>query len=444
MVTEAKDQLNRLLVAGLSGVLPLLGLAQGKYGSTPADSAKCVECLSLYQEFVKQNSLEDAVAHWHCALNLCPASRKGLYVDGARIRKYQIDKQKDAAQKAKLVDSLYALYDMRIQYFGEKGYVLGRKALDMLRYTPERKEQIFNTLKESLAERGSSSEANALLAYYQVLNMLYGDSKATKKQMLEDFVMVMGFIDVNLAKPDMKPEDKELYMKARDGVSELFFKVAECPDIARIAEDLSKERPGDMEVRRRLLKALNAKDCTEEPIYRTMAEEVHRASPTHESAYSNAMLRVKQQQWSPALEYLREAIELCTDCPDRVKYLLKAGQVASAAGNNVQARSYAERVLQVEPKNGEAMMLIGNAVAAAAAGCEGIMSKMVYCLAYDQYAKARSADPSVADRAAERMASCAARFPTQEEAFFNQLKEGANYQVDCGGLTGTTTVRIKK
>ena len=129
---------------------------------------------------------------------------------------------------------------------------------------------------------------------------------------------------------------------------------------------------------------------------------------------------------------------------DKVKYLLKAGQVASASGSHAQARSYANQVLQVETKNGEALILIGNAIAAQGGSCEAPDSWGAYWLAYDYYQRARSLDPSVADKAGDRMGSMSARFPTQQEAFFYQLTDGKSVTVACGGLGETTTVRTRK
>jgi hypothetical protein len=68
----------------------------------------------------------------------------------------------------------------------------------------------------------------------------------------------------------------------------------------------------------------------------------------------------------------------------------------------------------------------------------------VYWLAYDYYQRAKSLDPSVNEKASERMASSAARFPTQSDAFFYQLSEGQSVQVACGGLNESTTVRFRK
>ena len=425
--------------------------AQGKYGATPEDSVQCVQCLSLYQEFMKQKAYTDALPHLRCATTVCPASSKKMYLDLAKVRKYQLAKEKDAATQALLADSLYQAYDMRIASFGQRTYVLGRKGVDMLKYTPDRAQEIYATLKESVDGRKEKSEAGPLAAYYQVLYNLYQNGEATKEQMLEEYLRIMGYVEANMANTgggedgeDGEDAGTNYYELARNNINELFFQVADCADIGSIVGKLMGERPDDAELHERLLKVMNTKECTEEPSYLPLAEKVHKAKPSSESAYGLGLYLAKQRDMSGSLKYMKEAVDLCSDCTDRVKYLLKAGQVASAAGAHGQSRSFANQVLQVEPSNGEALILIGNAIAASASGCAEPEVWGPNWLAYDYYQRAKSLDPGVADKASERMAACAARFPEQAKAFFHQLSEGQSFQVTCGGWNESTTVRVRK
>ena len=418
--------------------------AQSKYGNTPEDSVRCVQNLSLYQEFMKQGSVQDAYAPWKEVVNTCPASSKGLYQNGVKIMTTFIEAEKNPVRKATLIDSLNMVYDLRITHFGERAFVLGRKGVDLMVYDPTKCTEAFAILRESVELGGAKSEAGTLSTYYQTLNCLYGKGEATKEQMLQDYVMIMGHIDANLGVDGIKEDARERFIKARDQVNSLFFKVAECSDIGRIVGEMVTAKPDDLDMKNRLLKVLNGKDCTDEKVYRSLAEDVHRANPSSESAYSLGLFLAKQNDMNGALRYMKEAVDLCTGCSDKVKYLLKAGQVASASSNHGQARSYANQVLQVEPKNGEALILIGNAIAAQGASCEAPDSWGAYWLAYDYYQRARSLDPSVAEKAGDRMGSMSARFPTQSDAFFYQLTDGKTVAVACGGLGESTTVRTRK
>lgn len=438
------NKTTRLMATGLLILLGTAASAQGKWGATPADSAECVKNLSLYQEFMKQGSYTDAYPAYRELIRICPACSKGLYQNGVKMFNDFVTKEKDAARKERLVDSLLLNYDLRITHFGERGFVLGRKGVDLLFYRPAACKAANDILKEAIELGGAKSEAGTISAYYQSLNCLNGNGEASKEQMLSEYVRITGIIEQALADPGLKEDAREYWTKARDNVNSIFFKVAECKEIGQIAEKMLQERPDDLDMKERLLKVLGAKDCTEEKVYRRLAEEVCQSRPSSECKYSLGMLLVKQGDMNGALRFMKEAVDLCTGCTDRVKYLLKAGQVASAAGSHAQARSYANQVLQLDSKNGEALILIGNAIASQANSCEVPDSWGAYWLAYDYYQRARSLDPSVSEKAGERMASCAARFPSQSDAFFHQLTEGKAYQVGCGGLNESTTVRTKK
>lgn len=429
-----------VMVASLA--LVFTATAQGKYGAGQ-DSVACVQNLSMYQEFFNQKNYHDAYAPLANAIRLCPGSSKKMYVDGSLMLKTFIGAEKDAARKAALVDSLYLLHDLRMANFGEQAFVTGRKGQDMLVYSPDDCKAAYQVLKESIELGGARSEDVTLSAYYQALNCMYTKGEATKDEMLSEYVMVMGHIETNLAK-DLKEADRAYWVTARDNVNTMFFKVAECADIGRIADDMLKTNPDDIEMKSRLLRILAAKDCTDEKIYLPLAKDVHQADPSSESAYNLAMFMVKRNDLSGASKLLKEAVDLCSGCPDKAKFLLKAGQVASAQGINSTARSYANQVLQVEPRNGEAMLLIGDAIASQSGDCDVPERWGVYWLAYDYYHKAKSLDSSVSDKANDRIARSMAHFPSQGEAFFHQLTDGQSFQVACGGLNESTTVRTKK
>ena len=432
------------------GVLAALALAGGahaqggKYGTTPEDSVTCVQSLSLYQEFFNQGkNYADAYGPWTAAMRTCPASSKKMYVDGNIMLKNFIAKEKDAARKQLLIDSLYLVHDRRIDNFGEQAFVLGRKGQDMTMYSPDDCKGAHDVLLQAIELGGDRSEDVTLSAYYSVLNCLYGKDEVTKDHMLNEYVRIMAIIEKNLAR-DMKESERSYWVTARDNVNTLFFKVAECTDIGRIVDVMLKERPDDKELNSRLLRILTSKECTEEKVYLPLAERVHRDDPSPESAYSLAMYLIKRNDLAGGGRYLKEALDLCGNCPDRAKFLLKLAQVSYAMGNSSTARGYANQVLQLEPRNGEAMIVVGDAISAQAGDCDVPQKWGVYWLAYDHYQRAKSQDASVADKAGDRMARAAAHFPSKSDAFFHQLTDAQSFQVTCGGLSESTTVRTKK
>ena len=95
------------------------------------------------------------------------------------------------------------------------------------------------------------------------------------------------------------------------------------------------------------------------------------------------------------------------------------------------------------PKSGDAYLLIGDAIASSAVSCDDgkLGTAGAYWLATDYFAKAKSVDSSVADKANQKIASYSKQFPLKTDIFFNNLNNGDTYTVACFGET--TTVRSR-
>ncbi len=73
----------------------------------------------------------------------------------------------DPDRQDQLIDSLMMLYDQRIEMFGERGRVLGRKAADLYRLRPNDIPKLFALTEESIGLREMNSGAYVLLINFQ-------------------------------------------------------------------------------------------------------------------------------------------------------------------------------------------------------------------------------------------------------------------------------------
>ena len=130
-----------LVVAGLwaavAGANAQKGVDNGtKYGSGE-DSIRCLTNISLFVPYTKVNNFQDAYPSWKIAYEECPAATKDIYLYGVRIMNWKIEQEKDATKREALINDLMAVYDKRIQYFGNdpkygKDWIVGRKTQDYL------------------------------------------------------------------------------------------------------------------------------------------------------------------------------------------------------------------------------------------------------------------------------------------------------------------------
>lgn len=425
-------------------VIPMSLRAQqgGDYGDTPEQQEECKKYLSLYRDYRDQNMYEQALPFWRNAYEICPGSAKTLYIDGTRFYGNILDEIYQDSSKLDVrnayIDTLMQIYDQRIEYFGEEGKVLTYKGNDLYKYDKSRAKEANAMFKRSMELLGNNTDAVALSRYYQSLVDLYNSKEATKSDLLVEYMPVVDILDYNIARLEDE-KAKARYESAKTNLENFFVKIADCSDIYSILSERLAEAPEDISLNKKALAVLNKRDCTDDPLYLQVAERVYRDEPTHPAAYSLGIEAVKAKDYSKALTYFREAIELCGDCIDLEKYLLRAGQTATILGQTSTARNYANRILQENPRSGAAYILIGDAIATAAKNCEGPLGPAsVYWLAADYYAKAANTDPSVAGEANQKVANTRKYFPLKTDVFFHNLEEGQAYQVECMGGESTT------
>ncbi len=97
------------------------GNSESRWG---LDSAECVKNFSLFREFYRQRNYKDSYEPWQKVMTECPQASKNIYINGTVILNYQLRNTKDINRQERLVDTLMMVYDNRIAFFGEEGFVL--------------------------------------------------------------------------------------------------------------------------------------------------------------------------------------------------------------------------------------------------------------------------------------------------------------------------------
>lgn len=414
-------------------------MAMGQdYGETPEIQDQCKQNLSLYREFRNQNLHHDAIRYWRKAVKLCPKAAKTLYTDGVDFYRGFIEETEDSLLSDKYVDSLMWVYDLRIEHYGQEGFVLGLKGVDMMRYRPSAAEAAEKILRRSVELQKQNTDALVLSRFYQTIYELYREGKADRSDLMTEFMPVLEYIEYNIQNLDSTKAIR--YEKARENLYTFFINVADdCDKVVEVLSQKLAENPTDIAENEKVLKVLNEANCTESDFYLTVAERVYKNSPTHDAAYSIGMRKLASKEYSEAKKYFEQAIDLCQSgtCVKMKQYLMRAGQVSLIQGQTTAARSYASRILQKYPKDGEAYLLHGDAIAASSKQCDDgkLGSKAVFWLAVDYYQRAKSVDPSVAAKANGKIATYSKYFPDTEALFFQTMKAGDTYNVECFGET---------
>lgn len=419
------------------------GSAKANYGATKEDSVVCVQSLSLYSEFFKQGNYKDALKGWRKAVKVCPASSKNLYVRGAKMYSDLIDAEKDETIKAKLVDTLFSIYDKRIENFGEKGYVLERKGTDMAKYRKDDIEATYQTLNEAFKLQGDEMGAAAIAYLYIAQYNLYAKKKATKEEVIALYPTLMGVIDKNLKNPE-KEKSKSAYEKTAENLDKYFSKVADCPDLIAIYKPKFEANKKDVEGMKQMLKIFEKRNCTEESLYMEIAIALNEIEPSAEASYGIGVGMMKKEKYGEATGFFQKAAELTQDNGQKLNAYLNMAKSYLASKQYASAKSAALKALSVDANSGEAYIIIGDAYAYGGKECgeNDCAKKAGYWAAYEKYAKAKAVDSSVAEKANSKMASAKSQYPKQEDCFFYSMKTGDSYTIGCW-INETVTVQVQ-
>lgn len=413
-----------------------------KYG---ADSVNCVMHLSLYREFYKQKNYKDAYPHWRWVFNNCPIASQNTYIDGAKMVSAKIDETKDAALRDKYVDTLMMVYDQRIRYFNREGYVLGRKGIDLFTYKPDKTEQLYHIFKKSVELSGDKSEAAVLVYYFRSIISMVEINKLEKSSIVDGYDQLSEILDFNLKQSAADPKKLANWENTKANIESTFEPFATCPDLVGIYSKKFAEKPEDVELLKKITNILERKGCVKEDLFFKATENLHRLEPGAQSAYLMGTLNLERNNLSKAAEYMAQAAELYENPGDKVKALFILANINFNQRSYTQARSNAQKILQIDPSNGKALILIGDLYANSSSMCaeDDLGGKSVFWAAVDKYVRARSVDPSVESEANGKIAQFSKHFPAGSDLFFRDMQEGSSYTVGCW-INETTTIRAVK
>jgi tetratricopeptide (TPR) repeat protein len=416
-----------------------------KYGN---DSINCVRNSSLYSEFVKQKNYEDAITPWRVVFKECPKSSKNIYLNGVKIFKDYIKKEKANKEiKNKYVDTLMMIYDQRIKYFGQEGKVLGRKGYSLVSYNKEAKEEAYKYLAKSVELEGMNCEAVVVNSYFQTIVSLFKKKKAEKEQVVENYTIAMDIVEEQL-KNEKNAKKIENLNKVKNNIEKLFSEcgAADTDALVNLFAPKFEATPNDTLLLKKMLKLLDkAEGGGNTELFAKASEKLYELEPSAIAAYMLAKLFLKKEDYTKSTDYYLKAIEFEEDDKTKSKYYYELGVITfSKFQNSPLARTYAYKSIQFDNTFGKPYILIGNAYASSSKACgeNEFERKAVYWVAVDKFAKAKAVDPSVAEEANKQIVEYTKHFPNNENAFMYGFTEGQEYTVTCW-INETTKVRYK-
>lgn len=434
----------------VSAVLMVFGghvmSAQGKYG---ADSAECIKYLSYYKEYYKSKNYDSALPNWRKAYSLCPpTANQTMLVDGTTlVRKLIVKNAANAEYRNALIDTLFSIHRTRAEYYPKyKVVAMNNLGFDMANFYKNDAQKLFEGLNEVIAANKDLTKPSVLLIDLNAAIQMYQNNELDADALISVYQNNMAYLEQAVPADANAKEELE---KVKDDMESLFIssKVASCEKILEVYTPRYEAAPEDLALVSNIVKMMSsADDCTDNDLYLNAATSLHKLQPSSQSAYFLYKLNAARGNFDEAVKYISEALtypEISVETAADYNY--EAATFCVKNGKNAKALEFANKSMELaDSYKGKAYFLIGTIWGATTCGGDEISRRAPYWVAYDYMAKAKEADPSLAEDCNRMMSQYRVYFPQTAEAFMYDLTDGKPYKVSCNGMTANTTVRTQK
>ena len=440
-----------------------LMIVSGLVASAQVDKSSCPANLSIFAEFAKVKNYDAAYQPWLDVRNTCPELNVATFKYGERILAHKIKNATD--DKAAFQTALIALYDDWITYFpttkrgaSEVGQILSSKAQAMVDYSLGTKQEAYDIFDQAFTQDPSSFiSPKRLYTYFKTTYQLYkqGDSSAemlfnkyedvSEKFELEQTKLAKK-LDVILTKLDSgealtsrEQRNKRVYetnvlafSTYAGNLDAMISKESSCENLIPLYRKNFEANKTNSLWLNRAASRMDAKECSDDPLFVELVEALHAINPSANSAYYLGILKDKAGDSKAALAYYEESLTLEQDQYRKASILYKIAVKFKTRGLKSKARSYAYKALKNQPSMGKAYILIASLYAASANDCGTTQfeKRAVYWLAAKTARKAAAVDSGSKKMALKLASSYEGRAPSKTD-IFTEGKAGETIRFSC-------------
>lgn len=434
-----------LLFAGILFYIPAIAQETASTEVDCKENQEIKEKLSIYYEYYKSKNYKDSYSAWEYVYENCPSAHKNIFIHGPNLLKYKYKKATTEADKKMYLDKMMKVYDDRLVYFpGKKGYVLGKKGSDMVKYKIGTSQEQYNVLKEAYELDSVKLSGSTLFAYFTSSTRLFNEKIFSDEEVFEVYDQVIEAIDFNkeeeeeiIAEFEQRQEDgetlnrKELKILKRtkksygafetveSNVEKVIGKIATCDRLDVLYGSKFEEKKDDLNWVNGGVKMMTRKKCFDSKVFFNLIESKSKLAPGASSYRVAGLLSLSNKKYDKALEYYKKAIEVGSDANKKGEDCYKAAQALFKLGRMAEARNYAYKAISNKKKWGEPYILIGDLYASSANVCGDNVfeKKAVYWAAIDKYTKAKRVDPKVSKSANKKIKSWGSQVPDKTMIF---------------------------
>jgi len=423
------------------------------------DSIKTRRCYDEYRKLVDSYNYKEALFFWEYVFQKAPSATKNIYLDGVKLYKHFYESEKNDDKKTEYLQKIANVFDKRAKCNpNEQPNILARKALELEKIGADYK-MTLQAYKDAAKAGDQEMPSFALVPYSRFVSKLFLDQKISEDEhkAIQDGLMSIAQKNIDngqdvdnyfAAKVNVRKEFKRALLAQEDKVRMANAKpLSECEQTINAYKKRLNASPDNDAMVSKMINALRNMDCDEANNYMgtLMAlqdKKIRKQMDGSEVAarsgntITSANFAVKNGDYEKAIELYGQAIFETADADKQAEYHFQIAKIEYAKlDNKEQSKKHLLEVINLQPKNGEAYILLGDVYLAGAKECfptDNFTQKMVIYASINKWKKAKEIDASVADKATERISKYKNYLPTKSELFLARSRfKGKTYKIGC-------------
>jgi tetratricopeptide (TPR) repeat protein len=419
-----------LFLSALAVLLSFSALAQDGWNwpTDPEKRFKARENYVLHNDLKKEGEFLKAVKPLSWLLNETPDLNRALYINGIAIYSELAEAESNPAKKKVYADSVLTLWDLRLQYFGEKEIVFERKSLDAYRFFREDASYyggMINDFQKAIQLKGTQIFETNLVAYMDVLRrQMAAGAEISEDEIMEVYEDVSAIVDAKLSE-GRNVERLTTIKEQIDGLVADLIKV-DCDYIKNNLGPKYFEDPADLKMAKKIVVFSLQNKCTDTDVFIAAARTVYEQEPDYGIAKFIAIKSKQSGDFDAASKFFAEAAGLTDDQSKKAESFMELGDISMRKNRKAEARAYFLKAVQADPSKRDAFNMIGNMYMNSYEECAGRVSRVndraLFIAAFEMYKKAGNA---------QMMAKAKEQFPSAEEIFTENMELGQEITVGC-------------
>ncbi|MCQ2281509.1 MAG: hypothetical protein MJZ99_02650 [Bacteroidales bacterium] len=438
-------KLKIVMLAAVALMTSVAANAQSKFGATPDDSIACISNVSLYQEFYKQKAYTDCYEPWRQILLHCPRYSKAVYQRGETIMKAMINAATTAEERDAYIDELMAMYDKRIENFGEAAKVKAMKANMLSALRPAAVKEVYEIYADAINTGADQLDENYVTLYFKATVDYVKAGFAEPTLVIDNYDIASELLENIL---DKVAEDTVKVAKISgyiNNVEAVFSPYASCDQLIEIYQKKFDADPKNADLLRKITNIMYKKHCTENSLFFAATENLYELEPSPSTAMQMGAMCFGKKQYGKAIEYCQDAVKSLTEKKDLYRAYLILGNSYSGQNNYSAARNALMKAAEIDRTKGEPYIYLAMVYASSYRSIDdGMGGRSAYWVAVDECRHAKSVEPTdeIARMADKLIGQYAGYFPKKNDAFMLDLIDGKSYVVP-GWIGKSTVIRTR-